>query len=809
MANQEAIAKGHLYLEADANLSREPLLWKAKVVSKDLKLPWKYRKNIGLKNDLSLTVKANNEANGDIVVRPALWSNIGVINYSALRYKPEQALLFFNLNAKKVKTSYYQVPRLNLRGSLNLKKSRLNTTTLKTSYEQAVIKELTYSKQGVKAHMEFMLSRLERFGRLNPDYKLHGKTVLHYTPEKTVISLESTELGHLHYLQKNKVMTLSGDALPIEQISDLLEQPSIMNGDLNYSVRYSASSIKATVQSRQIRGDGSFSNSVRPFSLDFSTSLKYHKGRYNGQASVKTDNELIKVRNVVVDLSKQQIKSRYKLEIKALEKNTFILPKELKGPLHVSGDFKQDKYQHLSVNLVDFQLPVEWRKTLEANATDPLETNASVQAYNDQGLINFDADIKNSLLQLTLQKSDYDLKSGRFQIHSDLKTQLWLKDTNITAEGRYTKRELTLPKAEVTMAHETITLSDVRYRFKEQNLTTQYRLRLKPYANAPYHTKASLHGRVQTKPELYATLQSDSLGGDLNAYVTNTDLHLKAEDVSVVKLIAFSGQQVPITDGTLDAKIDLHSPSLLDGNLSTLRGRSDINVTDMVLEGVALDDLIATLRDSQDLNLFQGSFSDLPIVRSVKDIPSDLTEKDANSTSFEEMRFLMDINATGLHCSDCAIATEENLIALRGDINLSSETFNAFYVGLLFPNDCAYFIQEVDGNLSEPQVKLAAAGFKVVGGATMSLVSNVGSVLDIGADIIKGTGDAVGDAASYVPVVGEKTDKALTSVTNAPKNVSTKATECTPFYNGAIKHPKPLRTGILSRSKKKKENQSK
>jgi hypothetical protein len=300
-------------------------------------------------------------------------------------------------------------------------------------------------------------------------------------------------------------------------------------------------------------------------------------------------------------------------------------------------------------------------------------------------------------------------------------------------------------------------------------------------------------------------MQSESLGGEFKAYVTNTDLHLTAKDVSVVKLIAFSGQKVSIVNGTLDSIININSPSLLDGNLSTIRGSSDINISNMVLEGLELDDILVTLRDSQDLNLFQGSFSELPIVRSVKNIPSDLTKEDLNSTHFGEMRFLTDINNSMVHCSDCAIATEENLIAIQGDINLTSQTFDEFYIGLLFPTNCAYFIQKVDGNLSEPQVKLAAAGFQVVGGATMSLIGNLGSVLDLGADVIKGTGSVVGGATSYVPVVGETTDRALTSVTDAPKNVSTTVTECTPFYTGAIKHPKPITKSSLTKQTEKIE----
>jgi len=348
-------------------------------------------------------------------------------------------------------------------------------------------------------------------------------------------------------------------------------------------------------------------------------------------------------------------------------------------------------------------------------------------------------------------------------------------------------------------------LENLRYIFKDQNLTTGYQLQLRPYPNAPYHSKASIYGKVQTKPELYATMQSDSLGGEFNAYVTNTDLHLTAKGVSIPKLIAFSGQKVPIADGSLDAAINMSSPSLLEGNLSTIEGRSDINITEMILEGVVLDDSLKTLRESQDLNLFQGSLTELPIIRSIKEIPTDLTKEDITSTRFREIRLLTDINDSMLHCVDCAIATDENLIAIQGDINLSSQTFDAFYIGLLFPNNCAYFIQQVEGNLSEPQVELAAAGFNVVGGATKSLIGNIGSALDLGADIVKGTGSVVGDAASYVPVVGEKTDRALTRVTDAPKDITAQATECTPFYNGAVKHPKQVHKSRLKKIEEKIE----
>ncbi|MGB6019625.1 MAG: hypothetical protein WBF77_08510, partial [Sulfurimonadaceae bacterium] len=429
---------------------------------------------------------------------------------------------------------------------------------------------------------------------------------------------------------------------------------------------------------------------------------------------------------------------------------------------------------------------------LDNNVTSSLDTNASLEAFNDKGLLTLNAHVDNKAMHLKLYDSQYDIRTGEFNLSSHLKSKLTFRPLDISADGHYKRDRLVVDSADLHTTHAVLKLNDLHYSFSDQNLSASYKLSLKPYPNAPYHGTADIYGSVITKPALYATLKSHTLDGELDAYISDKHLSIKAKDLSIPKLIAFSGQHLPITQGRLNATVSVSSPSLLEGNVSTMTGYSDIKVNDMLLEGVAIDDSLKTLRESQDLNLFQGSFSELPVVRSIKNIPSDLRGKDISSTHFREMRFLTDINNSIIHCKDCALATDENLIAIQGDINLSSQTFNEFYVGLLFPTNCAYFIQQVEGNLSEPQVQLAAAGFHVITGASKSIIGNLGSALDLGADIVKGTGSVVGGAVSYVPVVGESTDKALTRVTDAPKDITAKTTECTPFYNGTVKHPKQV-----------------
>ena len=789
MANQEVMAKGNLAISADANLSATPVRWETTLKSDNLDLPKSYKESAGIKNSMAFNINIYNRADGDIYLVPAMQSNIATLHYSAFRYIPKKDLIFFNINLNRVKTPYYRAPSLNLRGSLNLKKSRLNKTTLTSKYEQLTINRLLYGNDQVQSHIALHLTELERFGALNPKYVLDAKAYLKYRDEKSELVINTERLGAIHVNTKDKVIKVKGRGLILEELMRLLDQPVLIDGKLDYDLRYSSSSIKVDINSKELRGHGEMNSSIRPFSLDYSSALKYRKNRYRGKVILKTDNETFHISNLVADLDKEQFKSHYKLDIKALEKNTFILPKELKGPLHVYGDYEQDAFQHMTLNLVDFQLPLKWHKILDANATSFLETNVSVQAHNNKGLINFDANVDNTLLDVTLKKSDYNLKNGNFHLNTAVKTDLWLKDTNLTVAGHYDSNKVNLSEASVKTAHLQAILDDVNYHFKDQNLSTKYHLDLLTYKNAPYASDARIYGQVHTKPKLDLTVKSDSMGGDFDAYITDKKLLLKAQEVSVPKLVAFSGQKVPIYKGTLNANVNITSPTLLDGNLTTLKGQSDLNITNITLEGVDLDDLLKTLKNSQDLNLFQGSFLDLPIVRSIKEIPSSITKESSNTTHFQKIRLYTDINETGIHCKDCAIATDENLIAIHGSINLASQTFDQFYLGILFPNNCAYFIQQVEGNLSEPQVGLAVAGFHVVGGAAKSLVGNVGSVLDIGADIVKGTGSVVGTTASYVPIVGESADSALTTITDAPKSATTKVTECTPFYMGAIIHP--------------------
>lgn len=803
IANLPVIAEGDTALRAEADLTAETPLWKASIQSDNLALPLRYRKGIALENDLHLTLSAENDARGDIRLRPTLESNAGIIDESALHYVASSQRIFFNINAKKLKTPHYSSSFVNLRGSFDAKANRLAKTTLTTPHEKVVINELRFAGNDIESHIDFTIDRLDRFAKLNKTYALSATSHLHYTPKKSTLKLTSEQLGSLSMVRSKELLTVSGKGLPVEELLRLGDQSPLIKGDLAYDLHYGTSALKAKVTSDQLSLLAERNSTIRPFPLDARTSLRYKDQQYRGQASIKTANETLSFTGLVADLATKKVKSRYALDIKALDKSTFILPEEFEGPLHAHGGFEQNRKQLFTLDLLTFRLPKKWHRKLDKDAATYLDTNASFHVYREKGQLQLDGTLSNRLLKLAMYDTLFDIESGAFTLNSELKTALWLKDTDIEASGTYYEGRLFIDDANIDTTQETIDIDNLYYTPDEQNLSANYKLALKAYPSAPYRGTAEIDGQIRTRPELYATLTSSTLDGNLTAYLTDKQLRIKAEDVAIAKLIAFSGKEVPITQGRINAAIDIGADTLLDSNLSDLRGYSDINLTDVELEGISLDASLRTLRESQDLSLFQGSITELPIIRSVTNIPSNIGGGSTKSTHIREIRFYTTMNHALLHCKDCAMATDENLIAAQGDVNLSSNRFKGFHVGLLHPTNCAYFVQNVEGELTDPEVELATAGFNLVGGAAISLIGNVGSAVDLGADIIKKTGSTVGDVAGYVPLVGQTTKTTLTKITDAPKDITAIATECTPFYNGVIKHPKPL--GKKEREKSKAE----
>jgi AsmA protein len=80
---------------------------------------------------------------------------------------------------------------------------------------------------------------------------------------------------------------------------------------------------------------------------------------------------------------------------------------------------------------------------------------------------------------------------------------------------------------------------------------------------------------------------------------------------------------------------------------------------------------------------------------------------------------------------DVAMATNENRLALRGEVNLVTEQFNEMNVALIDVHGCAKIRQQIHGSFQEPKVE-APNVFKSLSGPMVNLFNKGMALVSIG-----------------------------------------------------------------------------
>jgi AsmA protein len=125
------------------------------------------------------------------------------------------------------------------------------------------------------------------------------------------------------------------------------------------------------------------------------------------------------------------------------------------------------------------------------------------------------------------------------------------------------------------------------------------------------------------------------------------------------------------------------------------------------------------------------------------------------TTAIERLHVKIDISNSKASLSDVAIATLNNRVAIKGNINLVDESMKGVTVAILDKKGCASYSQGIEGTLSNPKgISLATSEVSVE--KVQEVVSMITSFL--------------GKSKKKEPI----------------KNTNE---ECKVFYNGVIKHP--------------------
>jgi len=225
------------------------------------------------------------------------------------------------------------------------------------------------------------------------------------------------------------------------------------------------------------------------------------------------------------------------------------------------------------------------------------------------------------------------------------------------------------------------------------------------------HSSAEFYGQMSALPQPQAALKSDSFDGILDLRLTQKQINLNAQALSLKKVMAFIDSDSALKSGTLNLRADLQSDNFLELNTSLLKGDIALVGSDLLLEGIDADKSINTLKNYQDISLFEGNFPGKSIVSSLVEAPINLlSENEIPKSKIKCLHADSYIENGRFYCYDCAVKIAQNRIAVKGAIDLNTTEFHYFEVGLLRKNDCAFFVQDVKGSLDNPETVESVGG---------------------------------------------------------------------------------------------------
>lgn len=731
---------------------------------------------------------------GNYTVRIKLASSIARTEKSELQLDALRRSAVLDAVFRDIHLPGYDAETLDLRSRIDFNRSVLSDTLLATENETISVPELSYG-EAIKGSFSYKIGRLDRWASgIDPSEHADGNGSVFSEGNTTGVILNTPHLGRINIEKRPEKLRFHADDVKLKPIFTLLGKPAPFEGSVSLSAVYDDRAFIASLHAARLQPLGDLNNTLRAFPLEGTLDLSRCGDRYFGRLDLSTDSDVVRLTSIELDTDTPNIKASWLVGIEDFNSSVIRAPKQLGKALTLTGSIDADpKRQQLQLNGKSIALSPEVHRLFDKNATMPLYTTIALNTVHMDNKIALSGSVATDPVSIEPLQAEYDLNRSRFDLNATLLTQLWLKDTKIGARGTVSpdgivrKGMLRLD----TQTHD-LNVTNVYLNPGKKDYRADIALLLSPLTDEPGSRErpALLRGSVATKPAFSAQLYTESFEGNLSAVMNEDDLIVYAKKLPLHPVIAFFKKVPLLESGTLDASIILGSTALLDGNLSRLNGGVDLKLHNLYFDGIALDDYLSTLRNTQDFSLFQGSFSDLPIIRSVKNIPADLLKDKNLTTTVPQARIALSVHDGIATCEDCAAATLLNRVALAGDVNLSSQRFGRFYFALLNPEGCPYFMQRIKGPLASPEINLASSGIKVIGGAVVSLASNVTDAADWATGLINQVVTATGDVISYVPLAGKSADKALTTVSGSLHSATGTLSGCTPFYVGTVPHPK-------------------
>ena len=433
----------------------------------------------------------------------------------------------------------------------------------------------------------------------------------------------------------------------------------------------------------------------------------------------------------------------------------------------VFGDSKKMQ-ANISSNLFDSAM--EAKANLENYA--PTFANINLKNLNLQKLakiLNYNV---NGFLDINANVDDFSKLNGKFDIAS--KQINIAKDTLNSLSGMEFKKDISFKldgsgkfnngsgSGNVDISGDSIVLN-LNNIIADINSNT-YGANLKFYTpkiedinplSMKLNGKLSLSGKAGIKNDIpYASLQNNDFG-TLNIEYDNEKLKLTGDNLDVKKLANFSGNGKIIKGGRLDmlANLDVKNKDML----KNLNGNMLLRAEKLELYSIDIDAIANSFDSATHINLYDIGAMVVagPLGFAATkggEIGKNLGGIVDGKTAIRELNADFNLKNGVMYTNDVAFSTGKTRIAALGTINLNTESFQNFSIGLLDDKNCARYEQKISGTLSNPKFEV-----------TKSTIENALSVAaSLFNKIKKGSGD----------------------ILRKPKEQNE---NCTPFYKGVVK----------------------
>jgi hypothetical protein len=315
-------------------------------------------------------------------------------------------------------------------------------------------------------------------------------------------------------------------------------------------------------------------------------------------------------------------------------------------------------------------------------------------------------------------------------------------------------------RARLAFKNEALILDNLEFNRMTNHVTAQYQIALQKNKKEAlyFHPKVDIFGRfdvkeIATTPEIFLELNSTSFSKKIDLIATNKKVKLNVNLLNINALLEAFDSNSSLKNGYVTTKITAYHDNFLEFNLSQLEVDISSDISGIIIEGIDLDSELDKFKNYQNISLFEGNFPGKSIGSALLTSPiSLLSSKKVKQTEIDIVHIDAVITKSLFHCQDCALRSNNNLIAVDGAINIVSHNFKNFEIALLNKERCAYFIQEVYGDITSPKVKLTQSSLNLVTGMVES--------------------------------VGNAFKESVTTVTFTDKYL-----KCTPYYNGVLSYP--------------------